>query len=179
MMPIRTRRGHVIRSMLCGLFIAAVLLTSTACREERAIGEIVGDAPVTAVIYETGTDQGEPFSGIVYRKVLDHEKLLATEETPVLVVFLDDGIYSGQAISFVETVADTYRDRLRVVRVNVLFSDNPREVTELVRLFGITGYPCFAIAEDGTRRGSITGYERSSESEILAMIERTIAEAQP
>ena len=165
--------------VLCIFLVAFAAASLTGCRESGAIGGIVGDAPVTAVIFETGTDRGEPFSGIVYREVLDYDKLLASEPTPVLVAFLDDGATSGQAIAFVETVADSYRGRLRVVRVNVAFSDNPRDVTELVELFKVTGYPCFAIADRGVRSGAVTGFDAMAQKEILDMIGRAVAQAVP
>ncbi|MHB8962266.1 MAG: hypothetical protein ACYC5K_03855, partial [Saccharofermentanales bacterium] len=59
------------------LAICAALIFLPSCSKEGYIGDIVFSAPVTAVVFETGTDNGEPFSGIVYRKVIDYEKLLA------------------------------------------------------------------------------------------------------
>lgn len=165
---------HGVKILALILAVAVSPLFLSSCKEEAYIGDIVFDAPVTAVIYESGTDNGEPFSGIVYRKVNDYEKLLAREKVPVLVVFLDDAVYSDHAIPFVETLADTYQGRLRVVRVNVLFSDNPPEVTGLIRLFDITEYPSFAIAENGVRIGFIAGYTSASESKILSMIDNVI-----
>ncbi|MHB1454504.1 MAG: thioredoxin family protein [Saccharofermentanales bacterium] len=166
------KKGIALSVLILTAAVSALVLSS--CKEEDYIGEIVFEAPVTAVVYESGTDNGEPFSGIVYRKVNDYEKLLARETVPVLVVFLDDAEFSGQAIPFVETLADTYQGRLRVVRVNVMFSDNPPEVAGLISLFGIAEYPSFAFAEHGARVGLIEGYTAASDSTILSMIDRLI-----
>ncbi|MHB8962267.1 MAG: YbbN family protein, partial [Saccharofermentanales bacterium] len=97
------------------------------------------------------------------------------EDVPVLVVFLDDAVYSDQAVSFVETLADTYQGRLTIVRVNVEYSDNTDEVTDLIDLFEVAEYPCFAIADQGVRIGFIYGYTAAAEAEILSMIDRTVS----
>lgn len=166
------KNGLKVLALVLAFAMTPLFLSS--CKEEDYIGDIVFDAPITAVVYESGTDNGEPFSGIVYRKVNDYEKLLAREKVPVLVVFLDDAVYSDNAIPFVETLADTYQGRLRVVRVNVLFSDNPAEVSALIKLFDVAQYPSFAIAEHGARIGFIAGYTAASESGILSMIDNVI-----
>lgn len=165
----------LLRAFSLALIPAVLAFGLSACAEDSFIGDIVFSAPVTAVSYETGIDNGEPFSGVVYRKVLDYEKLLAKEKVPVLVVFLDDGISSGRAIPMMEMLADTYQKRLRILRVNVAFSDNPDDVTELIQLFEVSEYPCFAMASGGSKVGYVAGFSAGTEDTVTAMIEREIA----
>ncbi len=154
--------------------LSAMAMFTVSCGREGYIGGITSGSPVEAVIFENGVDNGEPYSGIVYRRVNDAKQLIAKEKVPVLFAFLDDSPYSGNAIPFVETLADTYQGRLTVVRVNVDFSDNPEEVTMLIGLFGVTEYPWFATADRGSKAYAVSGFTSGSEDRIIAMIGRTL-----
>lgn len=155
------------------IFLSFCLLLTiifTSCSKEDYIGDIVNFAPVTAVIFETSKEA----SGIVYRKVNDTDAVFGRTKEPVLIVYLDSSVYSSNAISFVETLADDYKDKILILRVNAEISDNPEDVSELLSLFEVNTFPCFAIVQKGVKISYITGYTAENEKKIISMINKVL-----
>ena len=69
----------------------------------------------------------------MYREVTDIDRLIATEDVPVLVVFMDGRTLSDQAIAFTESLCDQFSKTARIVRVNVKLGDNTEEIDRLVK----------------------------------------------
>ncbi len=164
----------VLRQLFSAVVLFCLAVLSFGCSQKSYIGGINFDFPVCAVVYEEGTHNGEPYSGIVYREITDTEKLIAENDIPVLLIFLDDSQYSSNAISFLETLADDFSNELLVVRIYVEIAGNPKDVGELVQLFAVDEFPYFAMIKGGSRLGSVTGYSAGSEARMLDLIRSTI-----
>ena len=109
------------------VLVICSLMVLTGCSKGSYIGEISTSYPVLAVVFESGTLHGEPYSGVVYRKITDPDKLIAGSGIPVLLAYIDDSAFSKNALSFIETLADDFNGSLLVVRIYVEISDNPAE----------------------------------------------------
>lgn len=157
--------------------VLIVLVICAGCSRKPFIGNISSDAPVTAVVYESGQTSSGNYSGIVYREIVDTERMFDDSTIPLLIAYIDDSQYSGNAISFVETIADDFKDQLLVVRVNVEISDNPEEVSKLVQMFDVNVYPFFSVVYNGVTKGIVPGYNASSEKLLMDLIRRTIDKA--
>lgn len=161
----------LIRRIVCMVLAALVVLSLAGCGEKPYIGEIVISAPITALMFEMGEDNGEVSGGVVYRRVNDINKLLAAEDIPVLVVFMDGRAISNSAIAFTEELCDKFSGKARIVRVNVELSDNTDEIQNLIDLFGVQDYPWFAVTYRGAKKSAISGYSANLEADIIRMIE--------
>lgn len=164
----------MIRQLFSAAVIICLTVLSFGCSQKSYIGGINFDFPVCAVVYEEDTHNGEPYSGIVYREITDTGRLLAENDKPVLLIFLDDSQYSSNAISFLETLADDFMKELLVVRIFVEIAGNPQDVGELVQLFAVDEFPYFVMIRGGSRLGSVTGYTAASEARILDLVRSTI-----
>lgn len=164
----RKYKRVIIRRFLTVFLFVPVL--AAGCSDKSYIGDFTDSDPIAAIMYESGTNMGQPYEGIVYREVLDSEKLIAKSDTPVLLVYLDDSVYSKNAISFIETIADDYKNDLLVVRVFVETTDNPENVAEMVQYFEVSNYPYFAMIKGGALEGAVVGYTATSEKQIINMI---------
>lgn len=167
----------VVRNMSrTALFVfLSISFTFTAtslsgCEKKGVIGEIVQEAPITALVFETGNDGGETGFGVVYRKVNDISLLMAQENKPVLVAFFDGRALSNAAIPFLEQLTDQFSSSALIIRVNVELDDNTKEVEELKTLFKVSDYPWFAVAYKGQLQSSISGYSDAAQADIVKMI---------
>jgi len=164
----RILHGRIIAFIL----VLAVVFSATACAKKPAIGDIVFEAPITALLFEAGEDAGDTGYGVVYRKVNDINLLLAQEQVPVLLVFMDGRALSNSAIAFTEELCDKFADTARIVRVNVELSGNTQEISSLISLFDVSDYPWFAVAYKGQKKTAISGYSTDLESKITQMLQQ-------
>jgi hypothetical protein len=167
MRPITTK-------IIAAALILAVLAPAAGCRDASPIGDIVYDVfetPVMALMFEPGEDAGDTGYGVVYREVTDIDRLIASEDIPVLVVFMDGRTLSDQAIAFTEDLCDRFQTTARIVRVNVKLGDNTEDIDSLVSLFKVSDYPWFAVCYKGQMKSAISGYSTELQTEITAMLQ--------
>jgi len=157
--------------LLTSLLVFALMFSVLGCKKASPIGEIVFEAPITALMFEMGEDDGEVSGGVVYRRVNDINLLLAQEDVPVLVAFLDGRALSNAAIPFTEELCDKFSTTARIIRVNVQLSENEKEIDNLISLFGVTNYPCFAVAYKGQRKSSVSGYTAETKATVIEIIQ--------
>lgn len=168
-------RNFYIR--LAAVMMMLILAFSVgACRQSPVIGDIVynvAETPMMALMFEAGEDEGDTGFGVVYRRVTDINRLIASEKIPVLIVFMDGRKLSNDAIAFTEELCDQFSGTARIVRVNVELGDNSDEVQDLVDLFEVTDYPWFAVAFNGEKTTAVSGYTKDIESDIIHMLQET------
>lgn len=152
------------------LFISFAILMS-GCARAPAIGDIVYEAPITALMFEMGVDDGVESGGVVYRKVNDIDLLIASEDVPVLLVFMDGRALSNAAIPFTEELCDKFAKTARIVRVNVGLTGNTDEIGRLQDQFEVTQYPWFAVTYKGQKKSAIRGYSADIENEVIKMLQ--------
>lgn len=147
-----------------------LLLLLAGCGRQQAIGDIAYEAPITALMFEMGIDDGVEGGGVIYRKVNDIDLLLAQEDIPVLVVFMDGRALSNAAIPFTEELCDMFAKTARIVRVNVDISDNTEQIDRLLDQFKVSAYPWFAVTYKGQRKSAICDYSEDIKNDIINMI---------
>lgn len=147
------------------IFFCILILTLTSCKSAPPIGDIVFDAPVVALRFEMGMDDGVESGGVVYRKVNDVNKIVASEDL-LLIAFFDDNAPSNAAIPFTEILCDNFSDSLQIVRVNIGQSEDDSQVDEVKSRFDITGYPYFVIIQKGALKYSFSGFDKNVEDNI-------------
>lgn len=153
----------IVLSIFVFTFISSLSLVS--CKATPPIGDIVFDAPIMALRFEMGIDDGVQSGGVVYRKVNDVNKLIASEDL-LLIAFFDDKALSNAAIPFTEILCDNFSDNLQIVRVNIGQSDDDSQVDEVKSRFDITGYPYFVIIQKGSLKYSFSGFDKNVEDNI-------------
>lgn len=156
------------------VLILSLELVMVGCKENSPIGEIVSQAPITTLVYESDTNGGDSVLGVVYRKVNDVNKLLAQRDMPVLVVFMDGRTLSNKAIPFTEELCDKFSNTARIIRVNVDLSEQSDQIQSLVDLFGVGSYPWFAMTNKGEKKSAITGYSKDLEDDIIDLLENEV-----
>ncbi|MHB1483990.1 MAG: hypothetical protein ACYCYI_04945 [Saccharofermentanales bacterium] len=152
------------------LLISFAILMS-GCARAPAIGDIVYEAPITALMFEMGVDDGVESGGVVYRKVNDIDLLIASEDVPVLLVFMDGRPLSNAAIPFTEELCDKFSKTARIVRVNVDLTGNIDEIDRLLDQFKVSDYPWFAVTYKGQSKSAIRGYSAEIEEEVIKMLQ--------
>jgi hypothetical protein len=146
--------------LLISCLIFALNFSSTSCKTVPPIGDIVFDAPVMALSFEMGMDEGVESGGVVYRKVNDANRLIASEDL-LLIAFFDGNALSNAAIPFTEILCDNFSDNLQIVRVNIGQNEDDAQVDEVKSRFDITGYPYFAIIQKGALKYSFSGFDKN------------------
>jgi hypothetical protein len=157
---------------LVGVFILITCLGTslmTGCQNTPAIGKIVQQAPVTAVVHEIEKSKEAQPSGIVYREVHSIEKLLAGNNV-LLIAFLDDTTISNTAIPFVETMADRFSGRLLVIRVNPDASGDDTGLIELESLLQVRDYPYFVLIQEAKQKEAFSEYNEKTEQKIIEAV---------
>lgn len=165
------RLRSVSLRLLVFVMIFALMFSVLSCKKAPPIGEIVFEAPITALMFEMGEDDGEISGGVVYRRVNDINLLLAREDIPVLVAFLDGRALSNASIPFIEELCDRFATSARIVRVNVSLGDNDKEIDDLVSVFQVSNYPCFAVAYKGQLKSSVSGYSVDTKDAVVKIIQ--------
>jgi len=158
-------------SIFIVIFVFSFALTS--CKSAPPIGDIVFDAPVVALRFEMGMDDGVEAGGVVYRKVNDINKLIASEEL-LLIAFFDGKALSNAAIPLTEILCDNFSEDLQIVRVNIGQSDDDSQVDEVKSRFDITGYPYFVIIQKGSLKYSFSGFDKSVEDNITEKLTKIV-----
>lgn len=157
------------------LLTAAILFPAAGCSSTPPIGDLVYnvfDTPITALMFEKYTEDGDTGYGVVYREVNDIDRLIAEQEVPVVIVFMDGMNLSDEAIAFTEELCDRFADTARIVRVNVNVGENPAKVDELVSLFHVADYPWFSICYKGELKYAVSGFSTGIEDQIEAAIQQ-------
>lgn len=157
--------------LLACILTFSTMLSLAGCKKTSPIGDIVFEAPITALMFEMGEDDGVMSGGVVYRKVNDIELLLAREDVPVLIAFFDGRALSNAAIPFIEELCDRFSTTARIIRVNVQMGENSAEIDKLLSLFSVTDYPWFAVTYKGQMKSAVSGYSTAGEADITAMIQ--------
>jgi hypothetical protein len=170
--------GYKIRTN-CVAFLILVIMTAifslplTSCKATPPIGDIVFDAPVMALSFEMGEDDGVESGGVVYRKVNDVDKLIASEDL-LMIAFFDGKALSNAAIPFTEILCDNFSKSLKIVRVNIGQSGDDSQVDEVKSRFEITGYPYFVIIQKGSLKYSFSGFDKSVEDNITEKLTKIV-----
>ncbi len=170
--PVVKRRFYKIAA---AVLTAAILFPAAGCASRPPIGDLVYnvfDTPITALMFEKYEEDGDTGYGVVYREVNDIDKLIAGQDVPVVIVFMDGMNLSDEAIAFTEELCDRFADDARIVRVNVNIGENTAKVDELVSLFNIADYPWFSICYKGELKYSISGFSAGIEEEIEAAVRK-------
>lgn len=151
---------------IIGIVLAACLLVS-ACIQEPAIGEMVYEAPVTALVFEeVQLNGGETVTGVVYRKVNDADRLIAQNRL-LLIAFFDGRALSNSAIPFLETLCDDFSGSVQIVRVNTDLSFEDRQTLKLLDLLDVSEYPHFSIVRNGHSVRAYTGFDEDIKDGII------------
>ena len=161
---------HITHITHVTLLLTLVILLAS-CGRPPAIGDIVFEAPITALMFEMGVDDGVESGGVIYRKVNDIDLLLASEKVPVLMVFMDGRALSNSAIPFTEELCDRFSKTARIVRVNIGLSDNTDEMDRLLDQFKVSEYPWFAVTYKGQKKSATSGYSADIENDVIKMIQ--------
>lgn len=152
--PVRTFLAMSGRVLV--LFLTTSILFATGCAPktvdtENYLGDYSYDAPLTAMVYENFEGEG---MGIVYREVVDYDKLIGYAKVPVVLYFYSpiqqDG---GEATAIVEQLAENYHDRLLIVSIDTMQS--PEKASH----FDIEAVPDFVILSKGTLLDSFHNFD--------------------
>ena len=138
----RHKRLAIVMVMIVATFASASCSDrSTNNATDNFIGDYSYDAPIIAMVYEDLDDEG---SGILYREVLDFDKLLEKTDKPILIYMYssmhpDD---TGTTAS-IEQMAEDYHYVILVISVDLF------QASDVADRYEVAAVPEFIIIDSG------------------------------
>lgn len=141
--------------------ILALLFNGSCADKQQAVGAI--DDQSSRVLMRSEV-QEDGIEGIVYRHIINFQKLLAESPVPVLVVLYGERDPLPRLIPYLEDLADQERDRLQVCWIDA------QAEPEIVETVQAKVTPSFIIIRRGVIERSMSGFGSAGEEDLRSFL---------